>query len=182
MLSQRNGKAVSALDNWPPPKNKARQWQDGRSAKELARAWTMVPGRCTPPADLEALINSHAAFSGARIVSGTPEDHVTFDEFSGPRNADLNLVCESPRGRIVICIEAKADESYGGTVGAQLRAAKRRTEAGQPSNAASRAEALYCVHPAPRSAAPSVPTAHGNSSRYAICREGGRNDRIAADP
>jgi hypothetical protein len=142
MLHSKTGKPILTINDWPPPKDKGRQWQAGRSAMELARAWTRLPGPCAAPADLSALLRSHAAFSEARIVSGTPEDLVTFDEFSGPRNADLNLICESPGGRIIISIEAKADESYGGTVRSQLRAAKRRMDAGQPSNAAPRAQAL----------------------------------------
>jgi hypothetical protein len=141
MLRNKKGELIATIDDWSRPKSTG-QWQAGRSAMELARAWTGVAGRCSPPADLDALLRAHPAFTDAGIVSGTPEDLVTFDDFSGPRNADLNLICESPLGPIIISIEAKADESYGGTVGAQLRAAKRRIDAGERSNAAARAEAL----------------------------------------
>lgn len=142
MLQGRSAQPILTLADWPRPKNPVTQWQAGRSAMELARAWTRSSGGCSPPAELSALLRSHPAFADARIVSGTPEDLVTFDKFSGPRNADLNLFCESPRGAVVISIEAKADESYGGTVGDRLKAAKKRKEAGLPSNAAARVEML----------------------------------------
>ncbi len=142
MLRGRNGQPIVTIDDWPRPKDPVTQWHVGRSAMELARAWTRAAGRCAPPAELSALLRSHPAFADARIVSGTPEDLVAFDTFGGPRNADLNLFCTSPRGPLVISVEAKADESYGGTVEARLKAARKRTERGLQSNAETRVELL----------------------------------------
>jgi hypothetical protein len=51
---------------------------------------------------------------------------VTFDGVGGPRNADLNLIGRSKRGPVVISVEAKADETYGGTVGQALKSAAQR--------------------------------------------------------
>lgn len=88
MLRNRDHELISTIEDWKtwaPPKSSL-QWTEGRSGMALARAWTRSPGHCSPPADLEALLKSHTAFSYARIVAGTPEDLVVFDEFSGPRN------------------------------------------------------------------------------------------------
>lgn len=64
---------------------------------ELARAWTRVPGACSPPDEFVELLRGHHAFTDLQIVSGNPEELVRFDDSGGPRNADVNLVCTTMR-------------------------------------------------------------------------------------
>ena len=49
-----------------------------------------------------------------------------FDAFSGPANIDLLMKAEDENGPIVIGIEAKADETFGSTVGKTLSQAQDR--------------------------------------------------------
>lgn len=124
MLYSRRGDLITSINEWTRPKS-VKQWEPGRSAMELARGWTRVAGTCAAPSEFEALLRAHSAFADLEIVSGTPEALVAFDEFGGPRNADLNLICTSKRGPVVVSVEAKADETYGGTVAQALQAAQR---------------------------------------------------------
>lgn len=143
---ERRGSRIRDLADWKsvaPPKGKDAQWEDGRSAKELARAWTRRAGNPAPPQELTSLLHGHRLFNHVTIVSGTPEDRVHFDDLPGePRNADLNLLCESPQGTVVISVEAKADESFGGTVAQAIAAANKRAANGFRSNGRARATAL----------------------------------------
>jgi hypothetical protein len=99
-------------------------WRDGRSAKELAKAWCRDGVRAEPPRDLLSLLATEPRLSRLEFVVGYPERRVRFDDAPGePRNTDLALVCEGPEGRVAISIEAKATESFGGALGAEIIAA-----------------------------------------------------------
>ena len=91
------------------------QWKDGRSAKELAKAWFPAP---VIPAELSALLESSPVELGKiNLCEGEPEVVVHFDPFRGPRNCDLLVHGSCQRGKIAISVEAKADEVFGLTVG-----------------------------------------------------------------
>jgi hypothetical protein len=122
--------------------NPKTQWQKGRSAMELALAWTMIPGVCSAPADFVALLQAHDVFREIEIVSGSAEDLVPFDKLGEARHADLNLICAGKQGSVVISVEAKADETYGSTVGKAMEVAQQRIALGKPTNAHTRIEAL----------------------------------------
>src|ERR1700730_921892 len=50
----KGGHDIRSIDDWfqwAPPKMRERQWEDGRSAKELARCW-LRNGAASPPEDL----------------------------------------------------------------------------------------------------------------------------------
>jgi hypothetical protein len=95
----------------------ARHWKDGRSAKELARSWFRTESG-SPPEELSLLLEK--AF-GTQIVFGEikPECIIELDDFRGEhRNCDLVVLCLAGTRRIVVNIEAKADEPFGdSTVG-----------------------------------------------------------------
>jgi hypothetical protein len=99
----------------PPCRSEGRtlkQWVDGRSAIECAKAWC---GNGTPavPGEITNLLNSHPDTADARITEGTPELKVRFDLICGePRRADVVALCEQGDERLSLCIEAKVDESF----------------------------------------------------------------------
>ena len=111
----KNGREILSVDEWlelAPPKGGPKQWVQGRSALECARAWFADQGP-TVPAELIALLVSHPDTSGAVVRFITPEQRVRFDRLRGePRNADVVALADHPAGPIAISIEAKADEPF----------------------------------------------------------------------
>ena len=140
ILRSQGGNPIRSVEDWfefAPPKRGATQWRDGRSAKELARAWF----RChtaAPPSELGLLFNSHPAFDGLVIEDAIPECQIRLDDFRGEqRNADLWLRCKRGGDTVVATIEAKADESFGELIGPYYDSRVRVR-----SNAPARIEAL----------------------------------------
>lgn len=128
MRLQKNGHPITCLDDWhrlAPPK-RPEHWVEGRSAYELARAWCTDSGPAVPPS-LLALLATSDFTHGLEYELGFPEHRITFDNHGGePRNADLALVGRTPRSRVAVTIEAKADEPFGGTVAETMEAALER--------------------------------------------------------
>ena len=124
MRLERRGNAITSVDEWfqyAPPMGRVLHWRDGRSAKELAKAWCRPDMPPCPPSDLLALLATVPQLSRLEFLVGYPERRVRFDNVPGePRNTDLALVCEGPVGRAAISIEAKADESFGGALGDEI--------------------------------------------------------------
>ncbi len=105
-------KTIKSIDEWKnicPPAGEEKQWQDGRSAKELAREWIKNKGKY-----LETLLGSHEDFKGIKFTMASPEYESKFDEYKGKgRQHDLLVLAEDKKGEVLISIEAKADESFG---------------------------------------------------------------------
>lgn len=116
------GRPICDWRDWTRPK-KAYQWKSGRSAMELARAWFVSPVPIVPKEVLE-LLRSRAEFESLELEWGAPEYVTPLPERGEGRNHDLILVGSGPRGKVVISIEAKADESFGATIGEELAAAR----------------------------------------------------------
>jgi len=110
---------IQSVEDWfrfAPPKMGKRQWRDGRSAKELARSWSRN-GHSEPPVELVALLETKF---GTRIIFGEAKAEciIKLDEFAGEhRNCDLVVLCNVDAKRMVINIEAKADEPFGEAIG-----------------------------------------------------------------
>jgi Domain of unknown function (DUF6946) len=141
----KHGTAVTDLDSWlalAPPKGGLAQWQDGHSAKELARAW-VGNGRLKIPEELSRLFLGSADFSEIELVRGEPEARVSFDGRVGePRNADLSIDA-TVRGRpVAISIEAKADEPFGELMPDALSSAVEALLTNERSGALARASEL----------------------------------------
>jgi hypothetical protein len=96
----KNGIALSSLIAWEEnagPKSST-QWVDGRSAKEVARAW-IGDGGGKMPAEVTSALASHAAFGPIQSWRAEPEAKLPFGNFSGePRNSDLVVHAEDARG------------------------------------------------------------------------------------
>jgi hypothetical protein len=77
---------ICTVDDWfrlAAPAGSAGQWVDGRSAKELAKAWC---GRASVPAvpvELQELLSTHPDIDGAVFLEAIPEHKVIFDDSPG---------------------------------------------------------------------------------------------------
>jgi hypothetical protein len=124
------GQPIHSLSDWEkyaiPPARKDKHWQEGRSAFELARLWT-ANGEPAVPAVMVKLLDSHDATRGKTIQRGISERETQLPPGPrGPRCHDLALFTEQGPSALTICVEAKADELFGGTVERELREAKKR--------------------------------------------------------
>jgi hypothetical protein len=114
------GKEIASVDDWLtqcPPKRGLEHWVDGRSAKELAKAWFRT-GVAAVPEELVRLFDSHELTRQLVVESVTPECVTVLDDFPGEnRNHDLVLSGRSGARRVVVGIEGKADEAFGEVLG-----------------------------------------------------------------
>ena len=123
-----DGPVIHDVASWfkhAPPAKGAAQWKDYRSAKELARAWCRY-GEVRCPEEIATILKSQEITKGLLIDQVVAEMEIPFDEFrGGKRNADLALWGRQSRGtdKVVVTVEAKADEEYGKTIQKQLQGA-----------------------------------------------------------
>lgn len=115
----KSGHGIHSVEDWfryAPPKRRELQWKDKRSAKELAQSW-LRNGAPNPPDELVALIE--AKFGTAiTFDEAKPVCTIELDEFVGEhRNCDLVVLCNVGAKRLVINVEAKADEPFGEVTG-----------------------------------------------------------------
>ena len=141
----KGGESISCLETWlrlAGPKT-MKQWKDGRSAKESARAWLERAPDCVP-AEIEQALSAHPDFG--TILPGwsaEPEARVAFDSFGGePSNLDVLLTAADEEGQLVIAVEAKADEPFGHTVEKTLCQARKRKAENPTSRGVDRVEQL----------------------------------------
>ena len=138
---EKNGQRLSTLDAWP----RREHWQDGRSAKESARSWL----RAAPalPAEIAATLSSHRDLGTLRDDwRAEPEARVRIDRFRGNvPNVDVLLVGSDRNGPVVVAVEAKADETFGRTVGGTLDDARSRLDRNPRSRGVARIERLVAA-------------------------------------
>ena len=78
------GRRIASLADWEqyaPPKS-PHHWVDGRSAKEVARAW-LEGGRTTMPHEVLAVLAGHPRFNDVLSWDVEPEAKLRFDTFPG---------------------------------------------------------------------------------------------------
>ena len=128
MTIAKSGELIKTIEDWhrlAPPKSE-KQWVDGRSAKETARAWLQW-GADNLPSEVEDLLSRHGDFGPVIQWTAEPEARLRFDEFRGePRNSDLAVHAEDSRGKFLIAVEAKADEPFAEKVSDALSKALER--------------------------------------------------------
>lgn len=138
-----SGQAITSVDEWlqhAPPRQGDRHWRDGRSAMELARA-CLGNGVSELPVELRDLLRPLGVTSGE--FEGTPEARIPIDDLAGePANVDLAVLLPSDAGVTALAVEAKADEPFGRTVGAVLRAGAERIAADEATNSVTRVQGL----------------------------------------
>ena len=90
MPISKHGQPITTLKEWlqhAPPKS-AHHWVDGRSAKEVARAWLSGAGILFPP-EVQAALFGHPRFGPVMSWECEPEAKLPFDRLPGePRNSD----------------------------------------------------------------------------------------------
>lgn len=109
----------------------------GTSAPTLAAAWS-------GPVELFGALDEQPHLKGGVIEKIVVEAQSTFDSLpGGRRNHDLVVHCRLPEGqRLVVCIEAKADEAFGQTVWQCRKAVERKLRKGEKTNAGDRLDGL----------------------------------------
>jgi hypothetical protein len=133
-------RSVAAWHTLAPPQHDISQWADGRSAKELAKAWFPVAGDPQVPPEFQALLDSRRETRGTVFDLGEPERVTPFDDCSGGgRDADLVLWGHGPCGKVLVCLEAKADEPFGEPAAEHVR---KRTALNPESRTPERFELL----------------------------------------
>jgi hypothetical protein len=134
--------ASESVDDWfrfAPPKKGALQWKDGRSAKELAKSWCGRKNHPSPPEEFLRLLAPLVTEDQLTHATGWPEHQVPIDTLRGePPNIDLAIVTEGKQGRTAICVEAKADESFGEYTLAVFNDATKKVENGVRTGALER--------------------------------------------
>ena len=139
----KNQSVIFSVEDWfaiAPPKKGAKHWVDGRSAKELAKAWFPQKGQPQVPEELRQLLDSCPQTEGFVFLEGLPEHQVRLDNFGGEtRNTDLVLLgYTGKQQKAVVSIEAKADEPFDVTITQRLKTGRAR----QGSNVPQRIELL----------------------------------------
>src|SRR5690242_18158161 len=139
------GQAIQTVEDWfrlAPPRGRERQWKDGYSAKELARAWCPPSGVCVP-SGLVNLLASNATLGAVLLEEAEPEVRVAIDDLPGePRNADLVALGRAGDTRVAVSVEAKAAEPFGDYVKDVLRRADALIAEGDRTNVPQRVQAL----------------------------------------
>jgi hypothetical protein len=140
------GTSISTVDEWfahAPPKRGIVQWKDRRSAKELARAWVGTGTPIQPTVIAEAL-DAQPETRGYVAGRGFPEHKTVLDELAGEtRNHDLLLVGEAGGRKTVVGVEAKADETFGETIGIYLGKVAGRQGSKAPARIRSLVQAIF---------------------------------------
>jgi hypothetical protein len=115
-IISKNDENIITVDDWlrfSPPKMGIRHWKDGRSAKELAKAW-LETGTPKMPQELGNILHNHHLTRNFIPEFAIPEYVTRLDNFFGEhRNHDLIISGLSDDKKVLVSIEAKADESFG---------------------------------------------------------------------
>lgn len=143
MIYNSGGESIESVAEWfrkAPPKSPKVQWQDGRSAKELANAW-FRSGLAAVPEEVEQVLKS--AFPGWSAVEAHVENEVPLDELGGEqRTIELLMLGECEAGRAAVSVEATADESFGDFIGVYYDRCKSKTASKVPARIEALVEAV----------------------------------------
>ncbi len=142
---EKAGHAITTLDEWfqhAPPRQGMLQWQEGRSALELARSF-LEGGVPAAPRELLDLLAS-SPLGPVELSVGFAELEIPLDDFrGGTRSADLALVGTGRDGRVAINVEAKTDEPFGTTIGGALAAGRANPRSRLSERVAGLAMAMF---------------------------------------
>lgn len=102
---------ITSVEQWfknCPPVNPSRQWCNKRSAKEMAIFWTNQNKQDSFLKFLRKIKNE------IKLEYAIPEFDNKFDHYKSPRKNDLCIFAKDGNHEILISIEGKADECFGG--------------------------------------------------------------------
>lgn len=144
------GEAIRDWRDWTRPKDATKHWRAGRSALELARAWfTSEAPRI--PAEVAQLLATSSLLDHLVIENGSPEAVTPLPHGREGRNHDLLLTGTAACGKVVVAVEAKADEPFGseriGSYWRRMRDGRDPRDGSRPtpSNLPERIEALLQI-------------------------------------
>ena len=129
---------IVTLDAWAaaiPPK----QWKDGRSARELARAWWPTARRPGEPAEFAALLDS-GGLVGLTLDTVHVNAAILVDDTTWHADLAIHAHCED--GPLAIVVEAVADERFGDRLGSVLVDAARQIGRDEPTPVVGRIQRL----------------------------------------
>lgn len=129
-FTSNDGQAIRTFADWAtwglPETRRLQHWKEGRSAFELARAWTETETPHAPP-DLQHILDFCPHTRGLILDRGVVEHETPLPFGSrGPRCHDLVLWGRRADNRFLLSIEAKADEPFGATIACELEKALKR--------------------------------------------------------
>lgn len=137
---------ITSVEQWRAhagPKGGDKHWKDGRSAKEVAKAWCRPDGATAVPSELLALLRSHELTIDLEIATVIPEQRTPLrGERGGHRHHDLLLLGRARGKRVVVGVEAKTDESFDEPLGRRIAAAKALIAKGEKTGQLDRIERL----------------------------------------
>jgi hypothetical protein len=122
-----DGRRLETLADWRAHGGpvSGRLWAEGRSARELARAW--IEGDAA--IQVTSLLTSVPELGGLVLDRGIAGKQTRFDEIrGGPRHHDLLAIGRAPSGTVVIGVEGKADEPFDEPLDAWVMSAEARSE------------------------------------------------------
>jgi hypothetical protein len=132
---------ITTLDDWAaaiPPK----QWKEGRSARELARAWWPEGRRISEPDEFAALLDS-GRLAGLTLETAHVHHAIAVDDTTW--HADLAIAAHCQDGPLAIVVEAVADERFGDRLGSLLVDAARQIGRDEPSPMVERVQRLAAM-------------------------------------
>ena len=122
-LENPNGQAIRSVEDWlllAHPPDAAAEWKDFHSAKELARAYFRT-GSPAVPEEMVALLNSRPETQGLQIDTAVAGKSIIADtHWAKKRYSDLLLYGQRGQEKIVVAVEAVADQPFGDTIGDAL--------------------------------------------------------------
>ena len=140
------GREISDLDQWRSRvfdgTSKSGHWKKGRSAYSLAEFIMDRKGDAWLDKRISSVLSRHIELERA-----TPEYLAKFDSYPGnPSNLDLGVIGSvgrlALRTSLFVGVEAKVDETFGGTVGSRYSSAMKTRTAGKNTNAPERVKGL----------------------------------------
>jgi hypothetical protein len=121
------GRRLETLADWRNHSGpvSGRDWAEGRSGRELARAW--IEGDAAT--QVTSLLTSAPALGGLVLDRGIVGKETGFDDTGGgPRHHDLLVIGRAPSGTVVIGVEGKADEPFDEPLDGWVMRAESRGE------------------------------------------------------
>ena len=110
-IINREGLAITSVAEWEKLGKPASEthWKEGRSAFELARAWSEGDAAQR----VAELLSLRPELAGLQLLDAVAEKKTQFDDNPrGPRNHDLLVHASTDGGPLVIGVEGKADEPF----------------------------------------------------------------------
>ena len=123
------GPIISTLEDWQRLASTRGKWEDGFSAKELARLWLAGDGAEAARCALRPVL------PGLRFENAVAEAMVSFDSYAGGvRNHDVLAKGRTAGGQVLVGVEGKVNEPLGARIKGQYHTADKTKAEGKNTN------------------------------------------------